>query len=106
VHLDLVVYGTRCLLLGEPYPLLVRLSEVGRAPPELAGQVVAEDFDETIGPGAVVLLGEEQQQARPPLVVGRAGAVVAQYLGAVADKARRMSSPGKWACRTGLTASS
>ncbi len=86
-----MVYGTRCLLLGEPYPLLIRLFEVGRVPPELAGQLVTEDFDEAIGPGAVVLLGKEQLEARPPLVVGRAGAVVAEDLRAVADEGSRVN---------------
>jgi hypothetical protein len=93
VHLDLVIHRPRRPLLGQAHPLLVRLAEVGRVTPKLARQPVAECLDDPVGVGPVVRLGEEQQQARPPLVVGRAGGVVAQCLRAVAYEGRRMAQP-------------
>jgi hypothetical protein len=80
--------------------------EVDRTVTEAPWQLSPQRVAEVLAEASLVLLPEEEENARLPVVVGRHLVVESQHLGPATEKCRTVwKRLGKWASRMGRTSS-
>ena len=96
-HLDLVLDRSSVYRLENADPGLIRGAKVGRVSPDLARQRLTQRLDDRRSMGRRIGLGEEEQEAGSPLVVGRTNGVETEHIRTRPDAGRGVDEPGKLA---------
>ena len=85
MQIEVMAHPTRFSTSHASYPMLVGLCEVGRVAAKFAGQSGCENFIDRATQRLAILIGLENHQAGPPLVVGGALRVITEHVGPLAD---------------------